>query len=412
MNLNIIDIINKKRLGLELTRSELEYAFNEYLNDNIPDYQMSSLLMAICINDMSDNEIFCLTDIFINSGDTLDLTKVDGVVVDKHSTGGVGDKTTLVVAPIVAACGVKMGKMSGKGLGFTGGTIDKLESIEGFNVNLSISQFINQLNKINVAISSQTANLTPLDKKIYALRDVTATVESIPLIAVSIMSKKIASGADRILIDIKVGKGALIKKVKDAKRLSTLMIKIGKHYNREVRTIMTDMDTPLGKNVGNSLEVVEAINILQGKVKSYLSHVCIVLATNLISMAKNISLEQAEKQVNESLKNKSALKKLLELIESQNGDLATLKVSNNIVPIRSIKEGVLEKIDAYKIGIIARDIGAGRIKKEDKIDYTVGVVLNKTLGSKVKKNEILCYLYINDKSIYDEKEVLKSFTIV
>ena len=411
MNLNIIDIINKKRMGLGLKRNELEYAFNEYLNGTIPDYQMSSLLMAICINDMTDNEIFALTDIFIKSGNKLDLSEVEGVIVDKHSTGGVGDKTTLVVAPVVAACGVKMGKMSGKGLGFTGGTIDKLESIKGIDVNLSTKKFIKQLNKINVAITSQTENLTPLDKKIYALRDVTATVESIPLIAVSIMSKKIASGADKILIDIKVGKGALIKKVKDAKRLSELMIKIGKTYNREVRTIITDMDTPLGKNIGNSLEVIEAINILQGKVKNYLSHVCIILSSNLVSMAKNIPIEQAEKEVKKVIKDGSALNKLIELVQSQGGDLNSLKISSNVVPIKSIKEGVIEKINAYNMGIIARDLGAGRIEKNDKIDYTVGIVLNKTLGSRVKKNEILCYLYINDKSVYNEKEILDSFTI-
>ena len=304
MNYSIIDIINQKRLGKNLTRAELEYAFLGYLNGNIPDYQMSALLMAICLNDMNDQEIFNLTDIFLNSGEKLDLSGVNGIKVDKHSTGGVGDKTTLVVGPIVAACGVKMAKMSGKGLGHTGGTIDKLESIKGFNVNLSTSQFIKQLNEINIAISSQTANLTPLDKKVYALRDVTATVESVPLVAVSIMSKKIASGADKILIDIKVGKGALIKNARDANRLSKIMIAIGKKYNREVRTIITDMDTPLGRNVGNSLEVIEAMDILQGKVKNYLSYVCILLASNLVSMAKGISVEEAEKDKNSKFNKK------------------------------------------------------------------------------------------------------------
>ena len=411
MNFNMVDIINLKRLGKELSNAELEYAFNGYLNGTIPDYQMSSLLMAICINDMTDSEIFNLTDIFIKSGEILDLSKVDGVKVDKHSTGGVGDKTTLVVAPIVAACGVKMAKMSGKGLGFTGGTIDKLESIGGFNVNLTTEEFINQLNKIGVAISSQTANLTPLDKKVYALRDVTATVESIPLIAVSIMSKKIASGADKILVDIKVGSGALIKNSTDAKRLSQLMIKIGKKYNREVRTIMTDMDVPLGRNVGNSLEVLEAFDILDGKVSNYLSHVCTILATNLVSMAKQISTEEASKEVEEVLKSKKALNKLVELIISQNGDLGKLKVSDKVVEVKSTKSGIIDKIDAYKIGIIARDLGAGRITKDDKIDYTVGIVLNKTLGSYVNVNDVLCYLYINDNSKFTEKEVLDSFVI-
>lgn len=411
MNNNIVDIINQKRLGKSLSRAELEFAFLGYLNGQIPDYQMSSLLMAICINDMNDQEIFNLTDIFINSGEKLDLSSVNGIKVDKHSTGGVGDKTTLVVGPIVAACGVKMAKMSGKGLGHTGGTIDKLESIEGFNVNLSTDQFIKQLNKINFAISSQTANLTPLDKKVYALRDVTATVESIPLIAVSIMSKKIASGADKILIDIKVGKGALIKTSTDAKRLSRIMILIGKKYNREVRTIITDMDTPLGKNVGNSLEVIEAINILQGKVKNYLSYVCTLLASNLISMAKGITVEEAEKEVQNVIKNKKAYNKFLELVAAQGGNLSSLKVSEKIVAIKSPKDAIIKKIDAYKIGIIARDLGAGRIEKNDEIDYTVGIVLNKTLGSIVKRGQVLCYLYVNDKSKYTEKEVLSCYSL-
>ena len=411
MNYNMVDIINTKRLGKSLTNAELEFAFNGFLNGEIPDYQMSALLMAICINDMDDQEIFNLTDIFIKSGECLDLSMVDGVKVDKHSTGGVGDKTTLVVAPIVASCGVKIAKMSGKGLGHTGGTIDKLESIKGFNVNLSTKQFVNQLNKINVAISCQTANLTPLDKKVYALRDVTATVESIPLIAVSIMSKKIASGADKILIDIKVGKGALIKTVKNAKRLSSLMIKIGKKYNREVRTIITDMDTPLGKNVGNSLEVIEAANILRGKEKSYLSYVCSVLSSNLISMAKGIPIKEAEAEVEKAISSRKAYDKLLELIEAQGGDYTSLKVSDNVVRIRAPKDALIKKIDAYKIGIIARNLGAGRLEKDDEIDYTVGIRLNKTLGSYVKKGDILCFLYVNEKSHYTEKEVLDCYEL-
>lgn len=412
MNYNIIDIINRKRLGLELSNAELEYAFNEYLNKRIKDYQMSALLMAICINDMSDREIFNLTDIFINSGEILDLSSIEGIKVDKHSTGGVGDKTTLVIAPIVGACGVKMAKMSGRGLGFTGGTIDKLESIEGFDVNLSKENFINQVKNINIAISSQTANLTPLDKVIYSLRDVTATVESIPLIAVSIMSKKIASGADKILIDIKVGNGALIKNTKDAKRLSDIMIKIGKKYNREVRTIISDMSVPLGKNIGNSLEVIEAMNILNGNVKSHLSDLCVTLAANLVSMSKNISFDEAEKEVNIVINNKEAYKRFLELIKYQHGDINSIKISNNIVEIKSPKYGIIEKIDAYKMGIIARDLGAGRKEENDKIDPGVGIVLNKTIGMKVKEGEVLCYLYINDKSVYSEKDIINSYTIV
>lgn len=411
MNLNIIDIINKKRLSEELTKEELEYSFNGYLKGIITDYQMSALLMAICINDMSDEEIYNLTDIFINSGDILDLSKVSGIKVDKHSTGGVGDKTTLIVAPIVASCGVKIAKMSGRGLGFTGGTIDKLESIKGFNTTLSKEQFINQLNNINVAISSQTENLTPLDKKIYELRDVTATTESIPLIAVSIMSKKIASGTDKILIDIKVGSGALIKSTKDANRLSKIMIKIGKKYNKETRTIITDMDSPLGKSVGNTLEVLEAFEILMGKEKSYLYHVSTILAANLISMAKGITTEEALKEVEIVINNKDAFYKLIELIKAQGGDISTLKISDNVIPIRSNKTGTLKRIDAYKIGILSRNLGAGRITKEDKIDYTVGIVLNKFLGALINKGDILCYLYVNEESKYSEQEVLDCFEI-
>ena len=411
MNYNIIDIINKKRLGLNLTYEELSYAFNNYLNGMIPDYQMSSLLMAICINDMSDEEIFDLTDIFIKSGDVLDLSSVDGIKVDKHSTGGVGDKTTLIIAPIVASCGVKIAKMSGRGLGFTGGTIDKLESIDGFNVNLTKDEFIEQLNKINVAISSQTANLTPMDKKIYALRDVTATVESIPLIAVSIMSKKIASGADKILIDIKKGNGALIKNDESASRLSELMIKIGNKYNREVRTVVTNMDCPLGKKIGNGLEVLEAFEVLRGKSKGYLLDVCVLLASNLISMAKQISIDEATKEIENVIANGKALDKLLELIKYQKGDLSKFRLSKKILPIESNKGGTITEIDAYKMGIIARNLGAGRLTKEDKIDYTVGIVLNKLLNEKVNKGDILCYLYLGEKSHYSLDEVLDCYKI-
>ncbi len=412
MNFNIVDIMNKKRLGKELNFHKLYYALNGFVKGEIPDYQMSALLMAICLKDMSDEEIFALTDIFIKSGEKLDLSAVNGIKVDKHSTGGVGDKTTLVVGPIVAACGVKMAKMSGKGLGFTGGTIDKLESIKGFNVKLTTEEFIKQLNDIGIAISCQTANLTPLDKVVYALRDVTATVESIPLIAVSIMSKKIASGADKILIDIKIGSGALIKTVEDAKRLSALMKKIGNNYKREVRTIMTDMNMPLGRNVGNSLEIIEAFDILNGKVNNYLSHVCTILASNLVSMGKGISLDEARQEVKTVIDNKQALYKLFDLIKYQHGDIRSIPISRNVVPVESKKTGVIERIDAYKIGVISRDLGAGRIEKDDEIDYSVGIVLNKTLGSQVYVGDILCYLYVSDKSKYTKEEVLECFTIL
>lgn len=411
MNSNIIDIINKKRLGQVLNREELFNAFNGYLEGNVPDYQMSALLMAICINDMSDEEIFDLTDIFISSGERLDLSSVEGIKVDKHSTGGVGDKTTLVVAPIVASCGVKIAKMCGRGLGFTGGTIDKLESINGFNVSLTDEEFINQLNDINVAISSQTVNLTPMDKAIYMLRDVTATVESIPLIAVSIMSKKIATGTDKILIDIKLGSGALIKTLEDAKRLSEIMIKIGNNYNKEVRTMITNMDMPLGNNIGNSLEVLEAINILEGKEQNYLYDLCVEISSKLISMGLGVDEQTAKMKVLDSISSKSAIDKFYELVRKQNGDISSLKPSDNVVEIRSVTSGEIKRIDAYNIGIIARNLGAGRLSKEDSIDYTVGIVLEKKVGDKVNIGDVLCKLYINKDSVYSVKEVLESFTV-
>ena len=266
----ILDIINKKANNYELTKEELETIFLGYLNDEVKDYQMSAFLMAICINDMSDSEVFALTDIFIKSGDILDLSFIDGVKVDKHSTGGVGDKTTLIVAPLVASCGVPVIKMSGRGLGYTGGTIDKLESIPGFRTALSLEEIKKQASDIGIVVTSQTKDLAPLDKKVYALRDVTATTNSIPLIASSIMSKKIAGGADKIVIDIKVGDGALIKDVEEAKRLESLLIKIGSYYQKEVRTVISNMDRPLGNNVGNRLEVLEAIDVLKGNSKGEL----------------------------------------------------------------------------------------------------------------------------------------------
>ena len=299
----IVEIINKKRLGKILSKKELEYFFNGYLHGEIMDYQMSALLMAICIKGMTDKEIFDLTDIFIKSGDRFDFP---GIEVDKHSTGGVGDKTTLIIAPIVASLGVPVVKMSGRGLGFTGGTIDKLESIPGFRTNLTDDEIEKQKKEIGIVITSQTKDLVPLDKLIYALRDVTGTTESIPLIATSIMSKKIASGADKILIDIKVGNGALIKKEKDAKKLAQLMKKIGEFYHREVRCMTTNMDTPLGTSIGNSLEVIEAINILQNKEDNYLRDLCIELASEMVSMGKDISVEKAKIQVEESIRSGKA----------------------------------------------------------------------------------------------------------
>lgn len=400
----ITDILNKKRLGKELSYKELDFIFNGYLNGTVKDYQMSSLLMAICINGMSDEEIFALTKIFIDSGDILKFEDL-GIIVDKHSTGGVGDKTTLVIAPIVASCGVPVVKMSGRGLGYTGGTIDKWESIPGFKVNLSDDKILKQINKIGVAASAQTANLAPLDKVIYALRDVTGTVSSIPLIASSIMSKKIAAGADKILIDIKVGKGALLRNREEAKKLSELMIKIGGFYQREVRTVISDMNTPLGYTIGNSLEVLEAIDILKGKqYGTTLSNLCIDLATDMVSMGKEISKQDAKLMVLESLNKGRAYEKFLELVKEQGGDISAIKVSTKKQRILADRDGEIKKIDALEVGRLSVELGAGRKTKEDNVDHSVGIKLNKLLGEQVKKGDVLATLYVSEKvdlSLFD-----------
>lgn len=409
--MNIIDVINKKRKKEELSYDELKYAFLGYLNKEIADYQMSSLLMAICLNGLTERETFDLCDIFIKSGKTFDLSSIEGVKVDKHSTGGVGDKTTLVLVPLVASLGLIFPKISGRGLGHTGGTIDKLESIKGFNVVLSEEELFEELKSIGCAITSQTEDLAPLDKVIYALRDVTGTVESIELIAVSIMSKKIALGADKILIDIKVGKGALIKNLKDAKKLSNLMIKIGKKYQKEVRTIISDMNNPLGNNIGNSLEVLEALSVLEGKVSNNFSKLCIELATTLVSMGKGISESLAKKEVINAIKNKAAYNKFLELVSFQGGDITSLKVSQNVEKIYSNKTGTIKSIDALKMGELAMKLGAGRKNKEDKIDYTVGIILEKQVRDRVNKGDVLCTLYTkNDEMI--QENILSYYKIV
>lgn len=393
----IVDIINKKRLGLALSYDEIYFIFNGYLNGNVKDYQMSSLLMAICINGMNDDEVFALTKIFIESGDVLDFSNIDGIKVDKHSTGGIGDKTTLIIAPIVASLGVPVVKMSGRGLGYTGGTIDKLESIKGFRIDLSDDEVLEQVRNIGVVVTGQTANLVPMDKVIYALRDVTATVSSIPLIASSIMSKKIAAGADKILIDIKVGDGALLQSMKDAEKLSELMIKIGNFYGREVRTKISDMNVPLGRAIGNSLEVLEAISVLKNKDgNNNLTNLCIELASEMVSMGKNIGYEEAKKLVIENIDNGKAYNKFLEMVKCQGGDIDSLSVSNNKQEIFADRDGIVKNIDALKLGKLSVSLGAGRESKEDKIDYSVGIYLNKLVGDKVAKGDVIATIYKKD----------------
>ena len=395
--MNIIDIILKKKNNQELTREELEYVINNYVDNKIPDYQVSSLLMAIVLNGMSLRETIDLTDVMLKSGETIDLDIPD--LVDKHSTGGVGDKTTLILGPIVAASGVNVAKMSGRGLGHTGGTIDKLESIKGFQVSLEREEFINQVKKIGLSVISQTGNIVPADKKIYALRDVTGTVESIPLIASSIMSKKIASGAKNIVIDVKVGNGALMKDIESAKLLANTMIRIGEAYDRKVVCVLTNMDVPLGQNIGNGLEVLESIEVLKGNGPKDLEMLCLRLGAIMVSLAKNITEEEAYNVVKENLDNGSALNKFYEFVKAQKGDINDIALSINVVSIKSRKEGFITHIDTEKLGEIVKNIGGGRTNKEDIIDYGVGIVINKKVGDLVFENEELVKVYLSDKDL-------------
>ena len=392
--MNIVDIINKKREKEELTREEIAYAFNSYLDLSIKDYQMSALLMAICINGMSERETFDLVDIFIKSGDILDLSMIPGVKVDKHSTGGIGDKITLIIGPIVSSCEVIVPKMSGRGLGFTGGTIDKLESIKGFKTSLTEEEFIQELKDIGFAVTSQTSNLCPLDKVIYALRDVTGTTTSIPLIAASIMSKKIAGGADKILIDIKCGNGAMMKTMEDAVKLKNIMEKVGKFYNRETICEITDMNIPLGSNIGNALEVIEAIDVLKGK-QGKLTDLALKISAEMIKISKNITYDMALKEASNALQTGKAYQKFLDFVKYQGGDINSLHVSDIKQEIKANKAGIVKNINALNIGKLSCRLGAGRINKEDKIDYGVGVVLNKIIDDKVEIGDTLFTLYKN-----------------
>lgn len=408
--MTIIDIINKKRNRKQLTREEIEFAVNGYLDGSVKDYQMSSLLMAIVLNGMTARETIDLTDIMIKSGDVLDLSKIDGIIVDKHSTGGVGDKVTLVLGPLLASLGIKIAKMSGRGLGHTGGTIDKLEAIEGFNTKLTEKKFIKQVNDINIALVGQTADLVPADKKIYALRDVTGTVESLPLIASSIMSKKIASGADIIMIDVKVGNGALMKNIDSAKALAKLMVKIGKAYRKPTICLITNMEEPLGNAVGNSLEVKEAIDTLKGNGPSDLLEVVITLCSIIIGAVNKMPNNEAKNLLFKQLNNGEAYKKFEELVKAQGGKINNIKISDKVFSIKSDREGYINNIDAFHIGEIAKKIGAGRNTLEDKIDYEVGLVLSKKVGDYVEKEEELVKVYLKDKDI-SISEILECFTI-
>lgn len=408
--MNILDIITRKKNNQSLSYDELFFAFNGYLNGSVPDYQMSALLMAIVINGMNMTETLALTDIFLKSGDELNLGEKIENLVDKHSTGGIGDTTTLIIGPMCASLGMKMAKMSGRGLGITGGTIDKLESIPGFNVNLSEEEFISQVENIGFAVVSQTKNLTPLDKVIYALRDVTGTAESIPLIASSIMSKKLALGSKNILIDVKVGKGALMKNINDANTLCKYLEEIGDAYNRNVRTIIGNMDAPLSYAIGNSLEVCEAMNVLNGK-RCPLYDACVEIVANLYDMTFSSGLEEGYKQARYVLESKKALNKFYEFVHAQGGSLRGVSVAKNKIKITANETGEVEKIDALKVGELAATLGASKKSLDDKIDYTVGIMLNVKIGDHVNTGDTLYTIYTNEENLNLSKNDTDFITI-
>ena len=407
--MNILDIIDKKEKGEALTKEEIKYAVDGFLDGSVKDYQMSSLLTEIDLLGLTEEETVNLTDIMLGSGEKIKLDIKP--LVDKHSTGGVGDKTTIVLAPLVASLGVNIAKMSGRGLGHTGGTIDKLESIKGFKTEMSLEEFENQVKKIGIALVGQMGNLVPADKKIYALRDVTGTVDSIPLIASSIMSKKLASGADTIIIDLKVGSGALVNNLEEAKKLGGLMVKIGKMNEKNTACLITNMNEPLGFAVGNSLEVIESIDTLKGKGPKDLTDLVIELATLMTSYGLNISEEEAREKVKENLYNGKAYEKFKEWVKAQGGDETKIEVSETKKEIKSKEEGYIKSIDALEIGKLARILGAGRLTKEDIIDPKVGIVLNKKVGDKVEIGEKLLTIYYDEKQI-NEEDIYKCFEIV
>ena len=411
------EIIEHKRDGLKLTRDEIHFFIENYVKGSIPDYQASALLMAIYLKGMDAEETAILTLEMENSGEIWDLSDIPGLKIDKHSTGGVGDKVSLVLGPMVASCGGKLAKMSGRGLGHTGGTLDKLESIPGFDIYENIHEFKEQIKNVGMAIIGQSSDLDPADKKLYALRDVTATVSCIPLIASSIMSKKLASGSDCILLDVKYGCGAFMKTKEKAHELAGLMIDIGKHLGKDVRAEVTDMDQPLGFAVGNNLEVKEAINTLKGHGPKDLFELCVNSGSIMLTQAKLFkTTEEAKDAILENVKNGKAFEKFVEFVKAQKGDTSYIlnpdkfEVAKNIVPIYSDKEGIITRIDALTIGKCAMKLGGGREVITDVIDMSAGIVLNKKIGDKVEKGELLCTLYTNkDKYKEIENETKNAF---
>lgn len=402
--MNIQEIIAKKRDGETLNKEEINYFITKYVDGEVTDYQAAALIMAIYINGMNKEETTNLTLEMAGSGDILDLSEVSKNVIDKHSTGGVGDKITLVLMPIIASLGIPVAKMSGRGLGFTGGTVDKLESIPGYKTEIDINTFIEDVKKIGISIIGQTANLAPADKKIYALRDTINCVGSMPLIASSIMSKKIAAGANKIVLDVTVGSGAFMKNKEDAVELSNMMKDIGNLAGRETVCILTNMSEPVGYSIGNTLEIIETVECLKGNIPEDIKEIITVIGSYIIKLSgKGDNLEENKKMILENVQNGKAYNKFLELVENQNGDIEYIKDTSKfekakyIIPVVAEKEGFIEEINAEKVGQISVFLGAGRLKKEDSIDKAVGIVLNKKIADKVEKGEVLAYIHVNDE---------------
>ena len=400
------DIILKKRANLPLSDKEIRFVIDGYVKGEIPDYQVSALLMTIVFNGMNARELGTLTLAMAQSGNMVDLSNIDGITVDKHSTGGVGDKTTLIIAPLVAACGGKVAKMSGRGLGHTGGTIDKMESIPNLKVSLEQDAFIDQVNKIGLAVIGQSEGLAPADKKLYALRDVTGTVDSIPLIASSVMSKKLASGAQAILLDVKVGSGAFMKNIEDARELAKAMVDIGKENGRSVKAILTDMDRPLGHAIGNALEIREVINTLKGHGPEDLTHECIIMAAHMLVLSHMCDYEAALNRVQQALDSGTALERLRLMIEAQGGDSRVidddrvLTIGKFTYDVTSPQDGYITHMNTERCGIASVMLGAGRTVKDGPIDYSAGIVMHKKTGDAVSMGERIATLYASDESLF------------
>lgn len=419
--MNIQEIIAKKRDKKQLNKEEITYFVQEYSNGNITDYQAAALVMAIYLNGMTDEETTELTLQMANSGEILDLSSLGKTVVDKHSTGGVGDKITIVLMPIIASLGIPVAKMSGRGLGFTGGTVDKLESIPGYNTQVGMDDFIENVKKIGISVIGQTANLAPADKKLYALRDSISCVDNKSLIASSIMSKKIAAGAEKIILDVTVGSGAFMKTKEDAVEISKIMKNIGKLANRKTICVLTNMDEPVGKAVGNTLEILETIECLKGNIPQDIKEIILGIGSYIIKLAgEGDNLEENKQRILENIQNGKAYNKFLELIENQNGDIEYIKnpekfeKAKYIIPVISNKSGYVEELNAEKVGVTSVHLGAGRVKKEDGIDYAVGIWLEKKIADKVEEGEVLAYVHSNDdeKGKQAVEDIKKAYKIV